>query len=54
LLALMIGYDFWSRGRPHPATWLGALAIFASIGAAVAIGLSTAGFHFLHTVFARV
>ena len=53
LLALMIGYDLWSRGRPHPATWIGALGIFASIGAAVALGLSTAGFAFLHAVFAR-
>jgi hypothetical protein len=53
LVVLMIGYDLWSRGRPHPATWIGALAIFASIGAAVAIGLSTTGFHVLHAVFAR-
>jgi hypothetical protein len=54
LLSLMLGYDLWSRGRPHPATWMGALAIFVSIGAAVAIGLSTTGLDLLHSMFARV
>jgi len=53
LLALMIGYDLWSRGRPHPATWTGALAIFSSIGVAVGLGLSSVGFDLLHGVFAR-
>jgi hypothetical protein len=30
LLAMVVGYDIGSRGRPHPATWMGSLAIFAT------------------------
>jgi hypothetical protein len=47
MLVSLIAYDILTRRRPHPATWMGAVAIVASIVAAVALGLSQAGFDLL-------
>jgi uncharacterized membrane protein YozB (DUF420 family) len=47
MLVSLIVYDTIARRRPHPATWIGALAIVASIAAAVALGLSQVGFEML-------
>jgi hypothetical protein len=54
LILSLIAYDVAVRRRPHPATWIGALAIFASIAGAVALGLSQVGFDILQSAFARV
>jgi hypothetical protein len=53
ILVSLIVYDIAVRRRPHPATWIGALAIFTSIAAAVALGLSQAGFEFLQGAFGK-
>jgi hypothetical protein len=53
IAASLIAYDIAVRRKPHPATWLGALAIFASIGAAVALGLSQTGFEILQATFGK-
>jgi len=47
MLVALIAYDVITRRRPHPATWMGALAIVISIAAAVALGLSPIGFEML-------
>jgi hypothetical protein len=52
MLAAVIAHDIVTRRKPHPVTWIGALAIFASIAAAVALGLSQTGFELLHAAFA--
>jgi hypothetical protein len=48
LFASLIGYDVLVRRRPHPASAFGALAILASIGAALYLFLSGLGFAMLH------
>jgi hypothetical protein len=53
LIFSLIAYDVAVRRRPHPATWIGAFAIFASIAGAVALGLSQAGFDILQNAFHR-
>lgn len=47
MLVSLIVYDVITRRRPHPATWMGAIAIVISIAAAVALGLSQIGFEML-------
>jgi hypothetical protein len=47
MLAAVISYDVATRRKLHPATWGGALAIFASIAGAVALGQSQAGLDLL-------
>jgi hypothetical protein len=53
LIVSLIAYDVVVRRRPHPATWIGAFAIFASIAGAVALGLSQVGFDILQNAFGR-
>jgi hypothetical protein len=51
IVVSLIAYDIAVRRKPHPATWIGALAIFASIAAAVSLGLSQTGFEILQATF---
>jgi hypothetical protein len=48
LFSSLLAYDLVVRRRPHPVTVIGVLAILASVGAAVFLGLSGMGFHMLH------
>jgi hypothetical protein len=48
LFGLLIAYDLITRRRPHPASWIGATAIVASLAAAVFLAVSGAGFEILH------
>lgn len=51
LLASLIAYDIVTRRRPHPATWLGSIAILVSIAVSVALGVTGIGFAILQRVF---
>jgi hypothetical protein len=51
LLASLIVYDIVTRRRPHPATWLGAIAIVVSLAVSVALGVTGIGFAILQRVF---
>jgi hypothetical protein len=51
LLGSMVVYDIVVRRKVHPATWGGGVAIVGSIAAAVALGLSPAGFNLLRGWF---
>jgi hypothetical protein len=53
LLAMLCAHDFVSRRKLHFATASGAIAIFASLAGAVALGLSPAGFNILRTLVFR-
>ena len=44
----LIVHDVIVRRRPHPASWIGALAILASLAAAVFLFVSGRGFNILH------
>jgi hypothetical protein len=48
LFGSLLAYDLVVRRRPHPVSAVGALAILASLGAAVFLGLSGRGFEILH------
>jgi hypothetical protein len=50
LFGLLIAYDLVVRRRPHPASWIGAVAILASLAAAVFLAVSGAGFELLRGV----
>jgi uncharacterized membrane protein YidH (DUF202 family) len=50
LYGALIAYDLIVRRRPHPASWIGALAMFASLATAVFLAVSGKGFHILHGV----
>jgi len=47
IFGLLIAYDLIVRRRPHPASWIGALAIVASLAAAVFLAVSGEGFAIL-------
>jgi hypothetical protein len=51
LLTSLIVYDILTRRRPHPATWMGALAIVVSLAVSVALGVTGIGFDILQRVF---
>lgn len=53
ILVSLIAYDVAARRRPHPATWIGALAVLSSIAAGVALGLSPTGFEILQSLFGK-
>jgi hypothetical protein len=48
LFGSLIVYDLIVRRRPHPASWIGAVAILLSLTAAVFLGVSGKGFEILH------
>jgi hypothetical protein len=48
LFGSLIAYDLVTRRRPHPASWMGAVAIVASLAVAVFLGISGEGFRILH------
>jgi hypothetical protein len=48
LYGALIAYDLIVRRQPHPASWIGALAMFASLATAVFLAVSGKGFHILH------
>jgi hypothetical protein len=48
LFVSLIVYDLIVRRRPHPVSWIGALAFVASLAAAVSLALSGGGFAILH------
>lgn len=50
LFAALVVYDLIVRRRPHPVSWIGAVAILVSLVAAVLLGLSGEGFGILHVV----
>ena len=48
LFASLIVYDLIVRRRPHPVSWIGAVAILVSLVIAGLLGLSGEGYRFLH------
>jgi hypothetical protein len=48
LFASMIVYDVIVRRRPHPATWIGSVAILVGLAVAVFLAVSGKGFEILH------
>jgi hypothetical protein len=48
LFGALIVHDLIVRRRPHPASWIGALAMVASLATAVFLAVSGKGFHILH------
>jgi len=48
LFALLIAYDVVTRRRPHPASWIGMVAIIASIAGAVFLGVTGIGWHLIN------
>lgn len=50
LFGLLIVYDLIVRRRPHPASWIGAVAIMASLAAAAFLAISGKGFEILRGV----
>jgi hypothetical protein len=48
LFGSLFVYDFIVRRRPHPVSWIGALAFVAILTAAVYLAASGKGFSFLH------
>jgi uncharacterized membrane protein YozB (DUF420 family) len=51
LLTSLIVYDIVTRRRPHPVTWLGALATVVSLAVSVALGVTGIGFTILQRIF---
>lgn len=50
LFGAMIVHDLVVRRRPHPTSWLGAVAILVSLAAAVFLAVTGKGFAILHGV----
>jgi hypothetical protein len=50
LFGALIVYDLIVRRRPHPASWIGALAILVSLATAVFLAVSGKGFNILHRI----
>jgi hypothetical protein len=48
LFALLLTYDVMTRKKPHPASWIGMVAILISIAGAVFLGVTGIGYHILH------
>ncbi len=48
LFASMIVYDVIVRRRPHPASWIGAVAIVVGLAVSVFLAVSGKGFEILH------
>jgi hypothetical protein len=48
LFASLIVYDLIVRRRPHPVSWIGAVAVLVSLVIAGLLGLSGEGYRFLH------
>ena len=48
LFGAMIVYDLIVRRRPHPVSWIGAVAILVSLAGAVFLGVTGKGFEILH------
>jgi hypothetical protein len=48
MFALLLAYDLATRRRPHPASWIGAIAIVASIAGAVFLGVTGIGYHLIN------
>ena len=48
LFGSLIVYDLIVRRRPHPASWMGAVAIVAGLAVGVFLGVSGVGFRILH------
>lgn len=48
LFASLIGYDVILRRRPHPASWIGAVAIVVGLAVSVFLAASGKGFEILH------
>jgi hypothetical protein len=48
LFGSLIAYDVIVRRRPHPASWIGTLAMILSLAAAVFLAISGKGFEILH------
>ncbi len=49
LFGSLIVYDLVTRRRPHPASWIGAVAIVVSLAVGVFLGVSGVGFRILHS-----
>ena len=48
LYAALLVYDLVVRRRPHPVSWIGAVAFVVILVAAVFLAVSGIGFHILH------
>lgn len=51
LLVSLIAWDIVTRRRLHPVTWLGVIAIIASLAVNVALGVTGTGFAILQRIF---
>ena len=48
MFALLLTYDVIRRRRPHPASWIGMVAIIVSLAGAVFLGVTGIGYHIIH------
>lgn len=48
LYATLLGHDLITRRRPHPASWIGVLAVLLCSAAAIALAVSGKGFAIMH------
>jgi len=48
MFALLLTYDSITRRKPHPASWIGMVAIIVSIAGAVFLGVTGIGYHLIH------
>jgi hypothetical protein len=48
MFALLLAYDVVVRRKPHPASWVGMVAILMSLAGAVFLGVTGIGYHILH------
>lgn len=48
MFALLLAYDPGTRRKPHPASWIGMIAIVASLAGAVFLGVTGIGYHLIN------
>jgi len=48
MFALLLTYDLITRRKPHPASWIGMVAIIVSLAGAVFLGVTGIGYHLIH------
>jgi hypothetical protein len=48
MFALLLTYDIVTRRKPHPASWIGMIAIVVSLAGAVFLDVTGIGYHLLN------
>jgi hypothetical protein len=48
MFALLLTYDIVTRRKPHPASWIGMIAIVVSLAGAVFLGVTGIGYHLIN------